>query len=59
MCTADALSRFPMRDFNSSVSDFDAFDATTVAAVPLRDAIIEDICAVTTIDTTLQQVLRH
>ena len=36
--------------------DIDAFFAVTVATVPLRDAIIE-ICAATTKDTTLQQVL--
>ena len=37
----------------------DAFVAATVAAVPLRDAIIDDIRAATTTDTSLQQVLRH
>ena len=57
-CTDNALSRFPLRDVYSSVPDIDAFVATIVAAVPLRDAIIDDIRPATT-DTTLQQVLRH
>ena len=39
--------------------DINVFVAATVAAVPLRDAIVDDICAATTTDTTLQQVLRH
>ena len=59
LCTADALSRFPLRDVNSSVPDIDAFVAATIAALPLRAAIIDDIRAVTTADATLQQVLRH
>ena len=57
--TADALSRFPLRNVSSSVPEIDAFVAATVAAVPLRDAIIDDIRAATTTDTSLQQVLRH
>ena len=57
LCTADALSRFPLCDVSSSVPDIDAFVAATVAAVPLRDAIIDDIRTATTTDTTLQQML--
>ena len=59
MSTADALSRFPLRDFSSSVPDIDAFIAAIVTAVPLRDAIIDDIRAATTTNTKLQHVLRH
>ena len=58
LCTANALYCFPLRDVSISVLDIDAFVAETVAAVPLRDAIIEDIRAATT-DTALQQVLRQ
>ena len=58
LCTADVLSRFPLHDVSSRVPNIDAFVAATVAAVPLRDAIIDAICAATR-DTTLQQVLRH
>ena len=57
--TADALSRIPQRDVSSSVPDIDAFVAANVVAVPPLDAIIDDICAATTTDATLQQVLRH
>ena len=53
LCTAGALSLFPLRDVSSSVPDIDAFVAATVAAVPLRNAIINDIRAATTTDTTL------
>ena len=59
LCTADALSCFPLRDFSSSVPDIDTFVVVTVAAVPLRYAIIDDIRAATTTDSTLQHVLRH
>ena len=59
LCTADALSHFPLRDVSSSVLDIDAFVTVTVAAMPLRDVIIDDICAATITDTKLQQVLRH
>ena len=59
MCTADALSRFLLRDVSGSVQNIGAFIAATVAAVPLRDAITDDIRAATTTYTTLQHVLRH
>ena len=59
LCTADALSRFSLRNVNSGVPKIDAFVVATVAAVPLRDAIIDDIRAATTTDITLQQMLRH
>ena len=34
LCTADALSRFPLHDVSKSVPDIDAFVTATVAAVP-------------------------
>ena len=59
LCIADALSHFPLHDISSSVPDIDTFVTTTIAAVPLRDAIIDEIYAATTTDTTLQQMLCH
>ena len=59
LCTADTLSRFPLRDVSNSVPNIDALVAVTVAAVPLHDAIIDDIRAAATTDTTLQHLLRH
>ena len=59
MCIADALSCSPLCDVSNSVPNIDAFVTATVAAVPIRDAIIDDIHAATTTNTTLQLVLRH
>ena len=58
LCTADALSRFPLRDVSRIMPDIDTFVTATVAAVPIRNAIVDDIRAATT-DNTLQQVLRY
>ena len=54
LCTADALSRFPLCDVSSSVPEIDAFVSATIAAMPLRDAIIDDTREAKTTDTTLQ-----
>lgn len=59
LCTADALSRLPLRDVDSTIPDIDAFVAAAVAAVPLHDALIDDIRTATAMDTVLQQVLHH
>ena len=59
LCTANALSRFSLREVSSSVPEIDAFVIAIFAAMPLRDAIIDDVRAATTTDTTLQQVLRN
>ena len=59
LCIADALPHFPLCDISSSVPDIDAVIAATVAAVPLRDATIDNIRSAITTDTTLQQALRH
>ena len=42
LCTADALSRFPLHDVNNNVPDEDIFVSSTVESLPIRDVIIDE-----------------
>ena len=59
LCTADTLSRFPLRDINSNVPDMDIFVVSIIKSLPIHDVIINEIHIVTTSDRTLQMVISH
>ena len=59
LCTADGLSRFPIRDVKSNVPDIDIFVSSNVKSLPKRDVIIDEIRTATTSDCTLQIVINH
>ena len=59
LSTADALSRFPLRDIKSNVLDMDIFVASIVKSLPIRDFIIDEICTATMSYRTLQMVINH
>ena len=59
LCTADTLSRFPLRDINSNVPDMDIFVASIVKLLPIRDVIIYEIRATTKSDHTLHMVINY
>jgi hypothetical protein len=59
LCTANTLSMFPLRDSESHVSDIDAFVATVVGSVPIRDVIIKDFRASTAADCNFQEVAQY
>jgi hypothetical protein len=63
LCTADALSRFPLRhnasNHDNSMPDLEDYVAAAVASVPLHDVIIDNIRAATAADVVLQEVLRY
>ncbi len=59
LCTADTLSRFPLKYSESHLGDIDAFVATVVGSIPIGDIVLEEIRTATATDRHLQDVVHY